>query len=175
MLAGDAGRLRQILLNLLGNAMKFTEQGEVSLAVGLDQGPGVTLHFVVRDTGIGMARETQDRIFQSFAPAEGFPHRQGGTGPGLAICSKLVELMRGRIWVESAPGAGSAFHFTASFDWCEDPALQSPANQPAEPAASLSAAPLLDRDYAVNRKLAQWALQKTATPSCRPATDCAPS
>ena len=175
MLAGDAGRLRQILLNLLGNAMKFTEQGEVSLAVGLDQGPGVTLHFVVRDTGIGMARETQERIFQSFAPAEGFPHRQGGTGPGLAICSKLVELMRGRIWVESAPGAGSAFHFTASFDWCEDPALQSPANQPAEPAASLSAAPLLDRDYAVNRKLAQWALQKTATPSCRPATDCAPS
>ena len=167
MLAGDAGRLRQILLNLLGNAMKFTKQGEVSLSVGLDQGPGITLHFVVRDTGIGMAHETQERIFPSLAPADGSHGRQGGAGLGLAICCKLVELMRGRIWVESAPGAGSAFHFTAGFDAAEGQSLPSPANRLAEPAASPSAAPLVDRDYAVNQKLAQWAMQKTAPPSCR--------
>jgi signal transduction histidine kinase len=167
MLAGDAGRLRQILLNLLGNAMKFTKQGEVSLSVGLDQGPGITLHFVVRDTGIGMAHETQERIFPSLAPADGSHGRQGGAGLGLAICCKLVELMRGRIWVESAPGAGSAFHFTAGFDAAEGQSLPSLANRLAEPAASPSAAPLVDRDYAVNQKLAQWAMQKTAPPSCR--------
>src|SRR5450759_379289 len=85
MLAGDVDRLRQILINLLGNAMKFTEQGEVSLDVSLDRGPGVTLHFVVRDTGIGIARETQERIFQSFPQAEGAPRRQGGTRLGLHI------------------------------------------------------------------------------------------
>ena len=135
MLAGDGDRLRQILLNLLGNAMKFTEQGEVSLTLSLEPGPGVTLHFVVRDTGIGIARETQERIFEPFAQADGSSRRQGGTGLGLAICSKLVELMQGRIWVESAPGSGSAFHFTARFDAVEDQSPQSPPKQPAEQAA----------------------------------------
>jgi signal transduction histidine kinase/ligand-binding sensor domain-containing protein/CheY-like chemotaxis protein len=163
MLAGDVDRLRQILINLLGNAMKFTEQGEVCLHVSLDQGPGVTLHFVVRDTGIGIARQTQERIFQSFAQADGASRRQGGTGLGLAICSKLVELMQGRIWVESAPGSGSAFHFTASFDRCEDQSPQPPEKQPAEPAAAPSAAPLrilLAEDNVVNQKLAQHAIGK---------------
>jgi CheY-like chemotaxis protein len=163
MLAGDVDRLRQILINLLGNAMKFTERGEVSLDVSLDRGPGVTLHFVVRDTGIGIARETQERIFQSFAQADGASRRQGGTGLGLAICSKLVELMQGRIWVESAPGSGSAFHFTASFDRCQDQSPQPPEKQPAEPAAAPSAAPLrilLAEDNVVNQKLAQHAIGK---------------
>jgi signal transduction histidine kinase/ActR/RegA family two-component response regulator len=163
MLSGDADRLRQILLNLLGNAMKFTEQGEVSLDVSLDQGPGITLHFVVRDTGIGIARESRERIFQAFTQADGSPRRQGGTGLGLAICSRLVELMQGRIWVESAPGTGSAFHFTASFEAVEDQSLQFPTGPRAEPAAAPSTAPLrilVAEDNVVNQKLAQRAIEK---------------
>ncbi len=163
MLSGDVDRLRQILINLLGNAMKFTEQGEISLAVSLDSGPGVPLHFVVRDTGIGIADETQERIFQSFAQADGPSRRPGGTGLGLAICSKLVELMRGRIWVESALGRGSAFHFTALFEPVEDQSLESPAEQPAQQAARRSGTPLhilLAEDNIVNQKLAQRAIEK---------------
>ncbi|MCX6629529.1 MAG: ATP-binding protein, partial [Candidatus Solibacter sp.] len=142
MLGGDGDRLRQILLNLLGNAMKFTEQGEVSLAVSLEPGSGVTLHFVVRDTGIGIAPETQKRIFESFAQADGSSRRPGGTGLGLAICSKMVELMQGRIWVESTPGSGSAFHFTASFDRLEDQSLPTPQTHVAEQIAGPTAGPL---------------------------------
>jgi signal transduction histidine kinase/ligand-binding sensor domain-containing protein len=127
MLAGDAGRLRQILLNLIGNAVKFTERGEVSLDVSLEPGPAVTLHFVVRDTGIGIAPETRQRIFHAFPQADGSPLRQGGTGLGLATAATLVELMQGRIWVESAPGTGSAFHFTARFDAVPGQSPQPPA------------------------------------------------
>jgi signal transduction histidine kinase len=134
MVAGDAGLLRHILLNLLSNAVKFTERGEVSLDVSLDQGPAVTLHFVVRDTGIGIALApgTQQRIFQAPDPTDGSP---GGAGPGLVIAARLVALMQGEIWVESAPGSGSAFHFTACFDAVPD---QSPprATPLAQPAAS---------------------------------------
>jgi signal transduction histidine kinase/streptogramin lyase len=134
MVAGDAGRLRQILLNLLSNAMKFTERGEVSLDVSLDQGPAVTLHFVVRDTGIGIALApgTEQRIFQAPAPTDGSP---GGAGLGLVIAARLVALMQGRIWVESAPGSGSAFHFTARFDAVPDQSPQPRARPLAEPAA----------------------------------------
>jgi signal transduction histidine kinase/ligand-binding sensor domain-containing protein len=158
-LAGDADRLRQILVNLLGNAIKFTERGEVSLDVSLDPGdlgdpgPGVTLHFVVRDTGIGIPPETQKRIFQSLAQAGGSSRRQGGTGLGLAICSKLVESMQGRIWVESAPGSGSAFHFTARFDAVEEAAPESASKPAAQTAVSPSSAPpriLLAEDNPVN-------------------------
>ena len=115
MVAGDAGRLRQILLNLLGNAVKLTERGDVSLDVSLDQGPAVTLHFVVRDTGIGIAAAAgnRQRTFQAFTPADG---SAGGGGLGLAIAARLVALMQGKIWLESAPGGGRAFHFTARFD-----------------------------------------------------------
>jgi signal transduction histidine kinase len=135
-LAGDAGRLRQILLTLLGNAMKFTERGEISLEVSLDQGPAVTLHFVVRDTGIGIAPETRQRIFQAFTQADGSPLRRGGTGLGLAIAANLVELMQGKIWVESVPGSGSAFHFTARFDGVPGQSPQPRAKPLAEPAAA---------------------------------------
>jgi signal transduction histidine kinase/ligand-binding sensor domain-containing protein len=135
MVAGDAGRLRQVLLNLLGNAMKFTERGEVSLDVSLDQGPAVTLHFIVRDTGTGIDPETRQRILQSFTPADALPLRAGGTGLGLAIAAKLVELMQGKIWLESAPGGGSAFHFTARFDAVPGQSPQVPTKQLAEPAA----------------------------------------
>jgi CheY-like chemotaxis protein len=121
------------------------------------------LHFVVRDTGIGIADETQKRIFQSFTQADGSSRRPGGTGLGLAICSKLVGLMDGRIWVESAPGRGSAFHFTARFGAVEDQSPRSDAKQPVQQPAGRSGEPLhilLAEDNAVNQKLAQRAIEK---------------
>jgi signal transduction histidine kinase/CheY-like chemotaxis protein len=117
-LLGDPGRLRQVVVNLLGNAIKFTESGEVSLAV-LDaqkQEHGLTVHLAVLDTGIGIAPEWRDRIFDAFVQADGTNTRNyGGTGLGLSICSRLVGFMGGRLWVESEVGRGSAFHFTANF------------------------------------------------------------
>lgn len=115
---GDAGRLRQILNNLIGNAIKFTDQGEVVVQVNVEDWPddGVFLHFAVRDTGIGIAKDKQQLIFEAFAQADmSSTRRHTGTGLGLAICSLLVNLMRGRIWVESDLGCGSTFHLTAQF------------------------------------------------------------
>ena len=114
--AGDASRLRQIIINLVGNAIKFTEHGEVGLSVAVDSltEEAVGLHLVVRDTGVGIPLEKQKVIFEAFSQADGSTARKfGGTGLGLTISSRLVEMMGGRIWVESAPGQGSAFHFTA--------------------------------------------------------------
>jgi len=114
--AGDASRLRQIIINLIGNAIKFTEHGEVGLSVAVDSQSEelVELHFVVRDTGVGIALEKQKVIFEAFSQADGSTARKfGGTGLGLTISSRLVEMMGGRMWVESAPGQGSAFHFIA--------------------------------------------------------------
>lgn len=117
-IVGDAGRLRQILNNLIGNAIKFTDQGEVVVHVNVEDWPddGVCLHFAVRDTGIGIAKDKQQMIFEAFAQADmSSTRRHTGTGLGLAICSLLVNLMRGRIWVESDLGCGSTLHFTAQF------------------------------------------------------------
>jgi len=114
--AGDASRLRQIIINLVGNAIKFTEHGEVGLSVAVDSltEEAIGLHFVVRDTGVGIPLEKQKVIFEAFSQADGSTARKfGGTGLGLTISSRLVEMMGGRIWVESALGQGSAFHFTA--------------------------------------------------------------
>ena len=114
-LLGDPSRLRQVLVNLLGNAVKFTERGEVAVSVASEGHDGIrhTLHFAVRDTGVGIAFEDTERIFDAFTQADGsITRRYGGTGLGLTISRRLAELMGGRIWVESELGRGSTFHFT---------------------------------------------------------------
>jgi signal transduction histidine kinase/DNA-binding response OmpR family regulator/ligand-binding sensor domain-containing protein len=126
-LLGDPGRLRQIVINLVGNSIKFTAQGEVAVQVALDPGAateaGVMLHFRVADTGIGIPADKQTAVFEAFEQADASTTRRfGGTGLGLAISRRLVELMGGRLWLESpradlgadAPGPGCAFHFTVA-------------------------------------------------------------
>jgi signal transduction histidine kinase/CheY-like chemotaxis protein/HPt (histidine-containing phosphotransfer) domain-containing protein len=110
---GDAGRLRQVILNLVSNAVKFTESGEVLLKVDLDAEPGM-VRFTVADTGIGIAADKQAWIFSPFTQADSSTTRKyGGTGLGLAITGRLVEMMGGRIWLESDVGKGSRFYFTS--------------------------------------------------------------
>lgn len=117
-LAGDPLRLGQVLLNLGNNAVKFTPKGEVVIAVRVveESEKEVTLHFTVRDTGIGITQEQVGKLFQQFSQADtSITRRYGGAGLGLAISKKLTEMMGGRIWVESIPNVGSAFHFTVHF------------------------------------------------------------
>jgi CheY-like chemotaxis protein len=114
-IAADPGRLGQILVNLIGNAIKFTSYGEIEVMVALDriQEDVARLHFVVRDTGMGIPLDRQKTIFEAFSQADSSTTRKfGGTGLGLAICVRLVAMMKGRIWVESQQGQGSYFHFT---------------------------------------------------------------
>ncbi len=129
---GDPVRLRQVLVNLIGNAIKFTERGSIAIVIERDPGVtnGVGLHFVVEDTGVGVAAEHRERIFEAFSQADGSTTRKyGGTGLGLAISSTLVKLMGGRIWVESTLGHGSRFHFTATFGVSAE---QAPSRRPLE-------------------------------------------
>jgi two-component system sensor histidine kinase/response regulator len=117
LVRGDAGRLRQILINLIGNAIKFSDRGQVSITVDRAQERADLLHFSVRDTGIGIPAEKQAMIFEAFTQVDGsFTRRFGGTGLGLTIASRLVHMMDGRIWVESQHGEGSTFHFTARLE-----------------------------------------------------------
>jgi len=116
LILADPTRLRQIVVNLMGNAIKFTERGEVAVVVALDSAAGesLMLHFAVRDTGLGVPLEKQKLIFEAFSQVDSSTTRKfGGTGLGLTISSRLVGLMGGKIWVESQPGRGSTFHFTA--------------------------------------------------------------
>jgi len=117
-LVGDPLRLQQVLINLGNNAVKFTERGEIVISTRLLEADAddVMLHFSVRDTGVGMTAGQQGKLFQSFSQADSSTTRKfGGTGLGLAISKRLTELMGGEIWVESEPGIGSTFHFTARF------------------------------------------------------------
>jgi signal transduction histidine kinase/DNA-binding response OmpR family regulator len=126
---GDSTRLRQVMVNLLSNAIKFTEKGEVELRVALhgkpvlttSSGQTVSLHFSVRDTGIGIPEDRMHRLFQSFSQVDASTTRKyGGTGLGLAISRLLVDLMGGKIWVESRQGIGSTFHFTIQVEALEN-------------------------------------------------------
>ena len=120
-LIGDPHRLRQVLVNLVGNAIKFTDQGEVAVEVGVERTKGdrVVLAFAVRDTGIGIPRDKLAQIFEAFEQVDNSPTRRfGGTGLGLTIAAKLVEMMSGNISAESTEGLGSTFRFTAEFQRC---------------------------------------------------------
>ena len=155
--SGDPMRLRQVLLNLAGNAVKFTSEGEVRLAVRLDENLG--LAFTVQDTGIGIAEARQAAIFESFTQADGSHTREyGGTGLGLTISRHLIELMGGSLRVQSTPGLGSLF--TVSLRLA--PSAEAIAAKPAEPSerSPLGLRVLLAEDHPTNQKLARRLLQK---------------
>jgi CheY-like chemotaxis protein/HPt (histidine-containing phosphotransfer) domain-containing protein len=175
-LFGDPGRLRQVLLNIVGNAIKFTSEGEVVLDVSVNA-RGVekaTLRFAVRDTGIGIAPEKRQEIFQAFTQADSSTTRRyGGTGLGLAIALRLVELMGGTIRVDSELGRGSTFHFSAEFEVAptvEEPRLIE------GPRALEDLRVLVVDDNATNRRileemLASWHMRATVTPDASGALD----
>jgi CheY-like chemotaxis protein len=179
-LRGDPGRLRQVLVNLVGNALKFTERGEVVVRVSKEEvateitedtekraptspssfsvssvssvANSSLLRFEVRDTGIGIPLEKQGKIFEAFEQADGSTTRRyGGTGLGLAICTRLVEMMGGRIWVLSEPGKGSTFHFTARFGVRKDASVAKPAA--VEPTRVRGLPVLVVDDNATNRRI----------------------
>ena len=166
ILVGDAGRLRQVLLNVLGNAVKFTSVGEVVLRVDVEttKADRVTLHFAVTDTGIGIPPEKQRQIFSAFTQADSSTTRRyGGTGLGLAIVLRLVELMGGRLWLESTEGRGSTFFFTATFELRHSVAAR--AARP-KPRALEGLRVLVVDDNATNRRileemLASWRMKPT--------------
>ena len=166
-LLGDPGRLRQILLNLVGNAIKFTEEGEVVLEGGIESRTKreLVLRFAVRDTGIGIPKEHQGKVFEAFAQADSSTTRRyGGTGLGLAIASELVGLMGGKLWMESTIGVGSTFHFTARF------ALPQPGEREERqmPSDFRGTRVLVVDDNATNRRILEemlesWNLRPTST------------
>ena len=166
---GDVTRLRQILVNLLGNAVKFTEHGEVALDVNLaSQEHGkLGLHFAVRDTGIGIPREKQQLIFDAFTQVDGSTTRRfGGTGLGLTISARLASAMNGKIWVESEPGKGSTFHFTATLGVAPE-SLQA---RPKDKVALEGIRVLVVDDNPTNRRLLtdtlrSWGMQPTPAAS----------
>jgi PAS domain S-box-containing protein len=170
MVVGDYSRLRQIVVNLVGNAIKFTETGEVSLEVTRESRTekDVVLHFVVADTGIGIPPEKQTAIFEMFEQADASTtRRHGGTGLGLAIAARLIGLMGGRLWVESEVGRGSRFHFIIRLDLADD----EPAEPlPPEPASLHRMRVLVVDDNATNRRILEevlhsWQMVPVTAPS----------
>ena len=166
---GDVTRLRQVLVNLLGNAVKFTEYGEVELEVRLasQERDQVGLHFTVRDTGIGIPKEKQKLIFEAFTQVDGSTTRKyGGTGLGLTISTRLVEAMKGNLWVESEPGKGSAFHFTATLGLAPDSVQTRPVDEPSLEGVRV----LVVDDNLTNRRILSdllwsWKMQPTPVAS----------
>ena len=183
---GDVTRLRQILINLLGNAIKFTEQGEVVVEVTKDgvrevedgdaparpSPPALALHFKVRDTGVGIKPEEMGKLFRSFSQADSSTARKfGGTGLGLAICKRLTDIMGGRIWAESEglPGKGSVFHFTIQTEVVEMPARARYDREDALPQLQGKRVLIVD-DNLTNRRcltmqLGKWSIQTSDTGS----------
>ncbi len=163
-LVGDPGRLRQVIINLVGNAVKFTENGEVVLQVSLESQSEfeVCLHFSVRDTGVGIPEDKQQLIFEAFAQLDSSASRRyGGTGLGLAISSQLVQAMSGRTWVDSQPDKGSTFHFTAVFGLQKEPVRR---RLPKEAAGLKKLPVLVVDDNSTNRRileemLANWQMR----------------
>ena len=172
-LVGDSGKLRQVLANLVGNAVKFTSNGHVLVEVSEDrrEGSRSILHFFVQDTGIGIPPEKHAAIFEAFSQADGSTTRRfGGTGLGLSICSGLMELMNGRIWVESEDGKGSTFHVEVGFELGVSPA-ERPAAFRLPPVRIL----IVD-DNAINRRilteqLVRWGAEPHAVESGQAALD----
>ena len=170
---GDPVRLQQILTNLVGNAIKFTERGHVLVSVqeSVRVEGSTKLHFSVTDTGIGIPREKHAAIFEAFRQADGSTTRRfGGTGLGLTISATLVRLMGGRLWVESEPGSGSTFHFTVALDVGD----VSETERPERPFEGLAV--LIADDNEINRRilmdqLARWQMRPTAADGGRAAID----
>jgi PAS domain S-box-containing protein len=175
-LAGDASRVRQVLVNLVGNAVKFTERGEVVVEIERDPtstGEIVVLHFCVRDTGIGIAKEKHGMVFGAFTQADSSTTRKyGGTGLGLAITRRLIDLMGGKLWLESEQGVGSAFHFTIRFE----PASAQPAPFYQDPKILSHASILVVDDNETNRiilveMLGRWGMQVATAKDAREALE----
>jgi two-component system sensor histidine kinase/response regulator len=174
-LLGDPGRIRQILINLVGNAIKFTERGEIVVRVEeqSEEASATRLHFAVRDTGVGVPAEKQGRIFEAFSQADGTMARKyGGTGLGLTICQRLAELMEGSIWMESEPGQGSTFHFVIRLGVQDTPAARSVTVQPTPQLRDIAV--LIVDDNFTNRRvldgmLTRWGMLPTAVDSGRAA------
>jgi PAS domain S-box-containing protein len=168
-LVGDGLRLRQVIVNLVGNAIKFTQNGEVVVDVALDRDTNgeLELGFTVSDTGIGIAAEHRDRIFQAFEQADmSTTRRFGGTGLGLAISSRLVDLMGGRIDVDSEPGRGSRFRFNAVF---HKPSGEEAAIEPPDITRLIGLRVLIVDDNATNRRIVEemcrnWQMQPVSAP-----------
>ncbi len=175
-LIGDPGRIRQILTNLVGNAIKFTQTGEVIIRVLEDsrEDAATHLHFVVQDTGLGIAEEMRETIFEAFSQADGSMARKfGGTGLGLAICSRLATMMGGAIRVESQPGLGSTFHFTLRLAVQDAPPHRL---EPLQPEELRGLHALIVDDNLANRKvltgiLTRWGMKPTAVEGGRAALE----
>jgi signal transduction histidine kinase/CheY-like chemotaxis protein len=160
-LIGDVGRLRQIVINLVSNAVKFTLQGEIEVSATLESQSSETvlIHFAVRDTGIGIPAEKQQLVFAAFSQADSSTTRHfGGTGLGLSISKQLVELMNGKIWLESEVGKGSCFHFTAEFKCQSKPSEVSNEAVTAVDFANLNV--LIVDDHPTNRRILSKTLAK---------------
>ena len=162
-IVGDLTRLRQILVNLLVNAVKFTETGSIHISVSSSctSDNEYEIQFVVRDSGIGISSDRMSRLFQSFSQVDASTTRKyGGTGLGLAICKHLAELMGGRIWAESIPGKGSTFCFTIRAEASNEPSERRPEEMPALPSKASDPERLkhlrilLAEDNVVNQKVA---------------------
>jgi PAS domain S-box-containing protein len=160
LLLGDPGRLRQVIVNLVGNAIKFTEQGEIVVQVDLTEESTpdkAVLHIAVRDSGIGIAPAQQSHIFEAFTQADASTTRRyGGTGLGLAISAQLVEMMGGRIWMESEVGVGTTFHFTAPLAISNDTL----ATLPESPSPLTNTRILVVDDNATNRLILREQLER---------------